>query len=365
MDFTPLLETKGFFRFTGPPEHWLFAVKYMTWGLEEKYKLNWQRIQPGDIFFIHSTANSYFSNAKSGIIGLGVVGSDFQIKTDVRWLRELSEQRNIWPLLVPFSEMYLFSELPPIQSWEPPNLINDNQAKNLIDALLKSYIPLSTIIGFPQMGSFSSVSKEVARQILFDERPLYVYESDSEEILITSRPTKLTKVNNVAETFRFAATLRTFDNIKSRIVKEDSATYTRNNELLARADKIHCSIIQNLINIFKSKGYDTLSNRFVDLFAHNEQNSLLFEVKSTENRNFRSQARKGVIQLLEYDYFEIKKFEDEQDMSFQNKHRILVPSRYPKDDKYVRFINDLNISVALVDEKNITAVGSDYELSGL
>ena len=86
MDFTPLLDTKGFFRFTGPPEHWLYAVKYMTWGLEEKHKVHWQRIQPGDVFFIHSTRNSYFPNAKSGIIGLGVVGSDFSIKKDLRWL---------------------------------------------------------------------------------------------------------------------------------------------------------------------------------------------------------------------------------------------------------------------------------------
>jgi len=364
MDFTPLLDSKGFFRFTGPPEHWLFAVKYMTWGLEDKYKPNWQRIQPGDIFFIHSTANSYFPNAKSGIIGLGVVGSNFQIKNDVRWLRELKEQRNIWPLLVPFSEIYLFSQLPLIQSWEPPNLSNEAQTKNLIDALLKNFIPLSTIGSFPKMGSFSAVSKEVARQILFDKRALYVYESEAEEILSTSKPTKLTKVNNVGETFRFAATLRTFDNIRFRLVKEDSTTYKRDNELLARADKIHCSIIQNLINIFKLKGYDTLSNRFVDLFVHNEKNSLLFEVKSTGNWNFRSQARKGIIQLLEYDYFEIRKFEAEQKISFQNKQKVFVPSQPPKDEKYVDFINKLQIGVAMVDEKRITAVGADLGLSG-
>lgn len=58
MDFTPSLNAEGFFRFTGPPEHWLTAVKYMTWGVEEKYKNRWQEMQAGDVFFIHSTAKS-------------------------------------------------------------------------------------------------------------------------------------------------------------------------------------------------------------------------------------------------------------------------------------------------------------------
>ena len=365
MDFTPLLDTKGFFRFTGPPEHWLYAVKYITWGLEEKHKVHWQRIQPGDVFFIHSTRNSYFPNAKSGIIGLGVVGSDFSIKKDLRWLRELKESQNIWPLLVPFSEMYFFSELPRIQSWDAPNLKNELQTKALIDALLKNYIPLSNIVGFPQMGSVSGVSKAVASQILFDKRPLYAHESEFEDLLLTAKPTKLTKVNNVTETFRYAATLRSFDNIESRLIKETTSIYTKDNELLAKADRVHSSIIQRLIEIFKAKGYDTLSNRFVDLFAHNEKRSLLFEVKSTENSNFRSQARKGMIQLFEYDYFEIRKYEKEQNVSFENRNRILVPSRLPEDEKYVGFINELNIGVALVNDKRINAVGADLGLSSV
>jgi len=363
MDIRPLLEKKGFFRFTGPPEHWLYALKYMTWGLEEKYKSSWERIEPGDIFFIHSTRNSYFPNAKSGIIGLGVIASNFQIKGDFRWLRELKERRNIWPLLVPFSEIYLFSELPHVNSWDAPNLSNEERTKTLINLLLKNYIPLSNIVGFPKMGSFSKVSKDVATQILFDKRPIFVYESEYEDILSASKPTKLTKVDNVTETFRYAATLQPFDNIRRRLIREAASEYKRDNELLARAEEVHYSIIQKLIDILKAKGYDTLFNRFVDLFAHNEKNSLLFEVKSTENRNFRSQARKGVIQLLEYDYFEINRFEKEEGRSFQNRFRILVPSSPPKDEKYVGFINDLKINVSMVEEKRIFSVGADLGLS--
>ena len=42
MDFTPSLESKSFFRFTGPPEHWLTAVKYMTWGVERDCTLKYE-----------------------------------------------------------------------------------------------------------------------------------------------------------------------------------------------------------------------------------------------------------------------------------------------------------------------------------
>ena len=48
MDFTPSLNAKNFFRFTGPPENWLTAIKFMTWGLEEKYLSRWKEIQTGD-----------------------------------------------------------------------------------------------------------------------------------------------------------------------------------------------------------------------------------------------------------------------------------------------------------------------------
>ena len=109
------LQAKSFFRFTGPPEHWLTAIKYMTWGLEESLKDRWARIRPGDIFFIHSTQTSAFRNARSGIIGLGVVGPGFSEKQNPLWFYETVHSVNRWPLLVPLSEVYLFSEIPPPQ----------------------------------------------------------------------------------------------------------------------------------------------------------------------------------------------------------------------------------------------------------
>src|SRR3972149_8245916 len=105
IDLISSLHGKQLFRFTGPPEHWLTAFKFMTWGLEMHLKERWAKIQTGDIFFIHSTGpnNSAFKNAASGIIGIGVVGFHFSIKDNFLWHYEVKNKINRWPLLVPLT----------------------------------------------------------------------------------------------------------------------------------------------------------------------------------------------------------------------------------------------------------------------
>src|SRR3989344_8879396 len=127
MDFSSVLKTKQFFRFTGPPEHWLTALKYWTWGLEESHRSRWRKIQTGDVFFIHSTGaqTSAFPNAASGIIGIGVVGFDFSIKDNYLWHFEIKNNINRWPLLIPLTEIYLFGEVPDPATWESPAPSND------------------------------------------------------------------------------------------------------------------------------------------------------------------------------------------------------------------------------------------------
>ena len=367
MDFTPSLNAKGFHRFTGPPENWLTGIKYMTWGLEEKHRARWADIQTGDIFFIHSTGpqTSYFNNAKSGIIGLGVVGANFNIKDNFLWMQELKEQINRWPLLVPFSEIYLFSELPHADNWNAPTLNNAEKTRDLISQLLVNYIPLDQVRGFPVMGSFSSVSKEVAQKILYDKRLLYVFSGNVENNIFTTKPTKLTKIDSASESLRYAETLSVFDNIKARIISETPGVYVKDNEMLARAEVVHSTILQSLIDMFKSKGYDTRSNRFVDLFAYNEDRSYLVEVKSTENKNFRSQARKGIIQLFENDYFDINRFTAEKDLHISDKYRILVPSRVPEDSNYIAFMNKVDIGIGVIQDNVIKSIGNDFGLSNI
>ena len=281
-------------------------------------------------------------------------------------MKEIKEQTNEWPYLVPFSEIYLFSQLPPLESWEAPNLNNTDKTKKLISSLLANYISLDKIRGFPAMGSFSSVSKEVAQQILYDQRPLHIYESDIENNnIFTTRPTKLEKINNASEALRYADTLVVFDNIIGRTVNESPGIYLKDNEMLARAESVHSTILQSLIDLFKRRGYDTRSNKFVDLFAYNENKAFLIEVKSTENKNFRSQARKGIIQLFENDYFDIRRFADENNRRFDEKYKILVPSKVPADNKYIAFMNKLEIGIGVVNESEFQSIGNDFGLSNI
>ncbi len=365
MDFSPSLDAKQFYRFTGTPENWLTAIKYMTWGLKEEYRARWEKIQPGDIFFMHSTGDSLFKGAKSGIIGLGVIGPDFSVKDNFLWIEEIEKQQNLWPLMVPFSEIYLFSELPPRNIWEAPELKNFEKVPELIRALLQNFVPLTQHPQFPKMGSFSAVRPVVAQAILNENKPLFEYRSDSVIDFIGEKPTELKEVKSAAETLRYADTLKVFESIRARVVKNEPGQYFRNNELLARAETVHASILQQLIDVFRKNGYDTLSNRHVDLFAFNSNQSFLVEVKSTENCNFRTQARKGVVQLFEYDFFEIQKFVSERKIVLQSQHKILVPSKTPEDVQYIKFINSLEIGVALAEPSGLNVVGKDFGFSKL
>ena len=349
------------------------AVKFMTWGLEEDLRDRWMRIRPGDIFFIHSTQNSEFKNAKSGIIGLGVVGPDFSEKKNPLWFYETANNVNRWPLLVPLSEIYLFSELPSPDTWENPNLQNIAKTTGLITKLLLNYIPLNNIPEFPKMGSFSSVRSEVAEKILLDKRPLYLYtgyvraesliRKPVEEIKTEFVDRQLDEIKNSSEALRYADTLRIFDSVKARVIHEPTSQYIRNNELLDRANAVHTNILQQLIIMFRRHGYETRQSRTVDLFAHNKKRAFLFDVKSTENNNFRSQARKGIAQLFEYEYFDVHKFAEDNELAFEQKYKLIIPSQIPKDVRYVEFINSLKIGVATVHENELKPIGGDLGFS--
>lgn len=362
MDLKSVLKAKSLFRFTGPPEHWLTAIKYMTWGLEEHLRDRWVKIRPGDIFFIHSTHNSQFKNTKSGIIGLGVVGPDFSEKKNPLWFYETLKNINRWPLLVPLSEIYLFSELPAPNTWENPTVHNVVETSKLIDKLLFNHIPLGQVRGFPQMGSFSSVRPEVADRILNDRRPLYLYSGFGESVAgikIDPVDRQLDVVKSATEAMRYTDTLKIFDNVSARVIKEPTSHYTRDNETLDRANTAHATILQQLIDLFREHGYETRSSRMVDLFAHNKKSAFLFEVKSTENNNFRPQVRKGIAQLFEYEYFDVQKFADDNKYVFSEKYKLIIPSQTPQDSRYVEFINSLKIGVAMVEENSLQPIGAD------
>ena len=99
----------------------------------------------------------------------------------------------------------------------------------------------------------------------------------------------------------------------------------------------------------------------MDLFAVKDNNSFLFEVKSLSGRNFRPQARKGIVQLFEYEYFEIRKFFEDQEALFKPKKAVIF-SEGPKDMNYVGFMNDINIGTGFFSDRKLKPSGQQQLL---
>lgn len=355
------LRNRQLHKFTGPPENWITAIKFMTWGLEDKYRNQWANILPGDIFLMHSTStNTRIKGAKSSVIGFGVVGSNPTIKTGPLWVQERESGNNIWPLLVPFSEIYLLSPYFENHVVPEPTVSNTDEVTKVSLSILENAVPLSSLSGFPQMGSFSSVKSEVVQQIFDRIGQLYVIGSTA--IGKEYTPTPLIKLDNVRDEVRYATSLQTLDEVKKKTFSAKGSSFAKDPVLLERAEEAHQSTLEKLMKLFKQAGYDTYFNKHVDLFAVNSKNSFLFEVKSNENTNFLHQARKGIVQLFEYEYFEIEKFHSEKQIktkTFKN----LTFSKEPSNLDYASFMNSIDLGISYFEEDILVPFGKSLGLN--
>lgn len=57
---------------------------------------------------------------------------------------------------------------------------------------------------------------------------------------------------------------------------------------------------------------------------------------------------------------EISKFRRENDIDFREQYKILVPSQEPKDNRYIDFINALDLGVAIVGQNSLKPIGADF-----
>ncbi len=364
VDLKKAFFSRNFFRFTGPPENWLTAIKFMTWGLEQKYLQQWKRIEEGDIFLMHSTADSLFvKKLMSSIVGIGVVGGKFNVKEDPLWIQEIQKQESRWPLRVPFSEVYLFSAMPIASSWVAPGMGSDNQVATLITALLKAAIPTRALGGgkFPVMGSWSGVKGEMVDQLFSLRTPtLYneVYSSDSQQKFFIAR--------DAGSSVRYVPSLKFLDGTKLTVrrPKTDWSIFERENVLLERAEESHMEVLQRTMDFFKRRGFDTWSSPHVDLLAESKDTSFLVEVKSTMSENFRPQARRAIGQLFEYEHFDVRRYFEEKTKS-PVVNKVLMVTDNPQDKDYPLFLNTLNIQVAWPKGDRIACYGKTGPLERL
>ena len=366
MDILSQSNIKAIYRVTGTPENFLTALRFSVWGFTRENEKNWKKLLPGDIIFFHSKGadSKFIKRPQSCILGFGVVGNNFFEDSEPLWIDEKLDDKS-YPFKFSFSEIYLFSDIKINDDWDSTSLDKFEITQQIISKLIDAGIPISELEGFPVMGSYSGIqSPEVKNFLLGSAKKLAFYEGPHTDDMPT-KSSELKELTNEAEALRFATTLTVFDSIKERIVSEPSAPYGFNAEKLAAAEKAHFDVVSYLRLLFANKGYNVYFNNHVDLFAFKKNNSVLIEAKSIENKNFRSQSRKGIVQLFEYNYFEVSKFKKDKDLQFANELNLLATSDKPKDTEYIRFINSLDIKTIAVKNQNVINYGDSVDINSL
>lgn len=377
MRLSALQDTKAIYRVTGTPENYLTALRSSTWGFRDNPKLlnQWKKLQPGDVIFFHSSqSESRFLPAKdlsSRVVGFGVVGNHFFTGTNPLWIEEFEEGRIIYPHRFHFSEIYLFADIPLTGDWDSQSLAKQANTAELLRRLLAAGIPLKELPNFPKMGSYSSIQDVPTKEaLLAGTRGLYAYRTlEEEEDALPTKQTQLAEVRSKKDLLRHSTGLTQFEDIGARVVRMDNGERTVDLRKLQQAETAHADILSVLFDTLEGRGYTCFKNNHLDLLAvhENQGRSLLIEAKSNENANFRAQARKGIAQLFEYNYFEMERFKAKRGLQLSHEHQVLAFSQAPADADYLGFLNSLRIRTLAAQAERITPLGdlTDFaELAG-
>ena len=377
MRLSALQDTKAIYRVTGTPENYLTALRSSTWGFRDNPRLlsQWTKLQPGDVIFFHSSqSESRFLPTKelsSRVVGFGVVGNHFFTGTTPLWIEEFEEGRVIYPHRFHFSEIYLFADIPVAGDWDSQSLAKQAPTADLLRRLLAAGIPLKELPNFPKMGSYSSIQDGPTKEaLLAGTRGLYAYRTrEEDEDALPSRLTALAEVRGEKDLLRHTTGLTQFEDVGGRVLRLDDGHRQVDLRKLQRAETAHADILSLLFRKLSERGYECFKNNHIDLLAvHADQGrSLLIEAKSNEGGNFRAQARKGIAQLFEYNYFEMERFKADRGLKLAKEHQVLAFSQAPRDADYLGFLNTLRIRTLVAQAEAITPLGdlTDFaELAG-
>jgi hypothetical protein len=366
MNISSQLDIKPLYRVTGTPENFLTALRHSLWGFNNEKVQSWNSLSPGDIMFFHSKGadSKFLSKPQSSIIGFGVVGDNFYFDQTPLWIDEIEDGKS-YPHRFSFSEIYLFAEIPINDNWDSASLKKKENTVQLLNRLLEASIPLSDLAEFPKMGSYSAIQNMNVKKALLDNtRQLRFYRNKNYSQSF-NKSTPLQEMKNDHASLRYATSLSVFSDIRKRVINRTDVNINYSLDKLAEADSMHFDIVKFLKNILKEKGYQIYYNNHVDLFAHKKDRSLLVEAKSIENENFKPQSRKGIIQLFEYNYFEINKFKKDNDLKFNTEFKVLATSDEPRDKEYVNFINSLDIKTLAVRDNRVVNYGDSISFVDL
>jgi hypothetical protein len=364
MNIISQLNIKPFYRVTGTPENFLTALRFSVWGFNNEK--SWNSLEPGDIVFFHSKGSDskFLKSPKPCIVGFGVVGDNFYVDSKSLWIDEYEDGKS-YPYRFSFTEIYLFSQIPINNDWDSTSLKFKENTTHILNKLLEAAIPLNELSGFPIMGSYSSIQNvDVKKALLDSSKELQFYKNKAYPEVFT-KSTQLKEMKTEYETLRYATSLSVFNDIHKKVINKTDVNVTYSLDKLAEAEISHYDIVTYLRSTLMDKGYKVFYNNHIDLFAYDKEQSLLIEAKSIVNENFKWQSRKGIIQLFEYNYFEINKFKRENLLSFNKELKVLATSDAPKDSEYVKFINSLDVKTIAIKNKSIIHYGESIQMIDL
>jgi len=78
----------SYWTLSGTLENWMVALEKGVWGVSERAKGLWAKVQPGDVVVFYATG--------AGVIGYGTVESKFE-SSEPLWPKEKVEGKVIWP----------------------------------------------------------------------------------------------------------------------------------------------------------------------------------------------------------------------------------------------------------------------------
>lgn len=115
-----------------------------------------------------------------------------------------------------------------------------------------------------------------------------------------------------------------------------------------RTEKRHQEILADCVSFISSSGLQPKANRNVDLAMAGGDGLTLIEIKSASASNFRSQALKGSMQVIEYAFC----FENSVIKVDRKCVLIELPANFERIDYYRKLLSAIGVEMILYDDRS-------------
>ncbi len=271
---------------------------------------------PGDVFLFHAASPEYITGSGSdlgaGIIGIGKVGAK-STKSEPVWWEELHKEGRNYPYLIHFSEIYWFGDTTTIED-APVSDKPESQVRDEARALSENKISFGDMsdAGYriPAQGSIANLSSPEKLFPLLQDRLNSATVVQDPGTGKTGERMSDKSNDSAGANGRGASNLR--DRNRDRNLSPEEVENRTVESQQSVKDQIQGSLEhEEALDVFEDylvkRGFETGETKHSDILGTNELYVVIGEAKSVHNRNASGQIRRGLGQLLEYTYFDVKK----------------------------------------------------------